>query len=159
LAEQQGWIKSRNGDGYSSFEVNAFDYVSGTAQEQAQVAHALALNREPRFKARFAELAAFGVWPKVVSYSEMGGSHLMTMVEFDASGRRALVASPIWKVWWFVRPYLQIIYWAIALCLVLIALGERIWKSNGAYSVISIIAVIAVIFLGRRLSRKALEGK
>jgi hypothetical protein len=138
---------------------NRFFYTlqiaSISSQVQEQQREALLLNCLPRILARRLELAADGIWPKLVSYSERGGEQLVVLVSLNERGQRVLTeASPALSgAVRLVRRFIWIGCCVAALMLVCVYLGERIWRLGWQHTLVTLLAVVGVTVLTRKFWR------
>lgn len=124
------------------------------AQEQQQI-EARALNKRPGVIVRFAELAAVGIWPRVVACGESGSSHLAVFVRFSERGRRTLEASglALSEVLRTVRRSLWVGYYVVGIGVIAVAFADRIARTS-LWQVVAGIALLAgFVILIRRFVR------
>ncbi|MBX9844613.1 MAG: hypothetical protein K2Z80_22665 [Xanthobacteraceae bacterium] len=142
----------------SYFYSEPYELAWSPEEQQAQLMEAEALNRVPGIIARRLELAADGIWPEIVSYSERGNSELTTIIRFNERGRRTLARSGLTlsTVLRVARRFLWLGYVAIGVTLVVAWLDERVWRSGWLQALVSPAAAAAflgLILLIRRLRR------
>jgi hypothetical protein len=137
------------------FYLQTLEIASTSSQVQAQQREALLLNCLPGILARRLELAADGIWPKIVSYSERGGDELVVFVSLNERGQRVLTgASPALSgAVRFVRRFIWIGCCAAGLILVGMYLAERIWRSGWQQTLVTLLAVVGFTVLTRKLWR------
>lgn len=138
------------------FYLQTLQIASTSSQVQAQQREAVWLNCLPRILARRLELAVDGIWPKLVSYHDRGRDHeLVVLVSLSERGERVLTgASPAFSgAIRLVRRSIWIGCCAAGLIMVGAYLAERIWRLGWQHTLVTLLAVVGVTVLTRKLWR------
>jgi hypothetical protein len=128
-----------------------------SSEDTLIMAIANALNRRLAILIRRIELAADGIWPNVVAYSEPGNVHLSVFVEFNKRGDRVLSGSGIAlsSALHVLFRFMRSIYFLLALVIFPIAIYSRFTDQGWVRASIGLGMLLVIAFFFNRLFKKS----
>ncbi len=142
--------------GHFYFYLDPYEYAGSNDQQKALDAKVKELSKKPSIVMRCAELAADGIWPRVVVTSEAGHYELSVFVEFSKRGQTLLRGTGVgWStIIRSARHILRSAYWLLALPLVVVILFDRLYKKGWVTTSVGLGLVFAVSALSVWFIRK-----
>jgi hypothetical protein len=129
--------------------------ASSHSERRAQAREARLLPWHLRILVRRFELATDGIWLRVLSSNDRGPDELTVFVEFNERGRRVLAGNSLAlsSALAFIRRFLWLGFFTVAVVVITLYLGERVWRQGWQQALVGICAVVAFTVLTRKLWR------
>jgi hypothetical protein len=145
----------RRFSGRSLVVLDVIQSASSVSERQAQSQEARRLPWLPGIAARRLELAADGIWLRILSSSDRGPDELIVSIELNSRGEQVLSGTrrALSSAARSVRRSLSLSYFATALVLIGAVYADRVWQLGWRQGLIGIFATVAFIVVIQWLRR------